>query len=111
MSHEPDPSEQPMPVAPGDRGLVDRYWRRNVRLMGGLLAIWAAVSLGAGVLFADTLNAYRIGGFPIGFWFAQQGSIIVFVVLVLVYAVTMSRLDRQHHEELERRHAESGSAR
>ena len=59
MADAPTHSDQPTPIAPGDRGLVERYWRRNVRLMGGLLAIWAAVSLGAGVLFADTLNAYR----------------------------------------------------
>ncbi len=69
--------------------------------MAGLLAIWAAVSLGCGVLFADVLNAWRIGGFPLGFWFAQQGSIIVFVLLILVYALAMTRLDRAHHEELE----------
>lgn len=80
---------------------IDRYWRRNVLLMGALLVVWAGVSLGCGVLFADVLNAYRIGGFPLGFWFAQQGSILVFVVLILVYALVMSRLDRKHHEEID----------
>ena len=77
-----------------------RYWRRNVTWMIGLLAIWATVSLGCGVLFADQLNARRIGGFPLGFWFAQQGSILVFVVLILVYAIVMNRLDRRHHDEM-----------
>lgn len=104
MANANDPNAQPLPIDPADRGLVARYWRRNVALMAALLVVWAAVSLGAGVLFADALNAYRIGGFPLGFWFAQQGSIMVFVVLILVYALVMSRLDRAHHEELESAH-------
>lgn len=79
---------------------IDRYWKRNLSIMAVLLLIWAAVGLGAGVLFADTLNAWSLGGIPLGFWFAQQGSIIVFVVLILVYALTLNRLDRQHHEDL-----------
>ncbi len=81
---------------------IDRYWRANLRIMAGLLAVWAVVGLGCGILFADTLNEFRIGGFRLGFWFAQQGSVITFVVLVLAYAVLMARLDRRHHEELER---------
>ena len=68
--------------------------------MAVLLIIWAAAGLGAGVLFADTLNAWSLGGIPLGFWFAQQGSIMVFVVLILIYAVLLNRLDRQHHEDL-----------
>jgi putative solute:sodium symporter small subunit len=85
---------------PRARACIARYWRRNVVLMTGLLCVWAAVSLGCGVLFADSLNAVRLGGFPLGFWFAQQGSIAVFVVLILVYALAMRRLDGQHHAEL-----------
>jgi len=68
--------------------------------MAVLLIVWAAAGLGCGVLFADALNAYRLGGFPLGFWFAQQGSILVFVVLILVYALAMRRLDAEHHAEL-----------
>ena len=83
-------------------GAIDRYWRSNVRLMAVLLVIWAAAGLGCGVLFADTLNGLRLGGFPLGFWFAQQGSIIVFVVLILIYGLVMNRLDARHHRELER---------
>jgi putative solute:sodium symporter small subunit len=94
--------QAPTDLSSTQRARVDRYWRRNVRLMSSLLAVWAAVSLGCGVLFVDALNAYRLGGFPLGFWFAQQGSIIVFVVLILIYAVAMTRLDRQHHEEVQR---------
>lgn len=81
---------------------IDRYWRANLRLMAALLAVWAAVGLGCGVLAADLLNAYRLGGFPLGFWFAQQGSILTFVALILVYALAMNRLDAGHHRELER---------
>ena len=61
-----------------------------------LLAIWAAIGLGCGVLFADRLNDYHLGGFPLGFWFAQQGSIYVFVILIFVYVVLMNRLDRDY---------------
>ena len=83
-----------------------RYWRRNVRLMVVLLLVWAFVGLGCGVLFADWLNQFHLGGFPPGFWFAQQGSIIVFVLLILSYAIFLNVIDARHHEELERIHAE-----
>jgi putative solute:sodium symporter small subunit len=100
---------------PRAQACIDRYWRRNVSLMAVLLCIWALASLGCGVVFADSLNAIRLGGFPLGFWFAQQGSILIFVVLILTYALVMSRLDREHHAELEAIASESnrdaGSAR
>lgn len=72
------------------------YWRANLRLMALLLLIWFAVSFGAGILFADALNSLRIFGFKLGFFFAQQGAIYVFVVLIFVYAWRMNRIDRQH---------------
>ncbi len=90
---------------------IDRYWRSNLRLMTLLLAIWAGVGLGCGVLFADSLNQYSLGGFPLGFWFAQQGSIITFVVLILVYALSLNRLDAHHHRELEQIRANSEGGR
>ncbi len=80
---------------------IDRYWRANLRIMAVLLAVWAVVGLGCGVLLADTLNQFRLGGFPLGFWFAQQGSILTFVLLILVYALALNRLDARHHRELE----------
>jgi len=78
-----------------------RHWRRNVRLSLALLAVWAIVSLGCGVLFADALNEFTFVGFPLGFWFAQQGAIVTFVVLILIYAIGMARLDRRLRRELD----------
>ena len=65
-----------------------------------LLAIWAFVSLGCSILLADWLNQFHIGGFPLGFWFAQQGSIVVFLALILIYALLLNALDRKHHREI-----------
>jgi putative solute:sodium symporter small subunit len=72
------------------------YWRANICLIAVLLVIWAAVSYGCGILFVEQLNQYRIGKLPLGFWFAQQGSIYVFVLLIFVYAIAMDRLDRRY---------------
>jgi len=80
---------------------LSRYWRSNVKVLIVLLLAWAAVGLGCGVLFADWLNHYSLGGYKLGFWFAQQGSIIGFVLIILLYCVTMNRLDAKHHRELE----------
>ena len=78
---------------------IARYWRTNLTVMAVLLLIWAAVGLGCGVLLADWLNQFAPFGVPLGFWFAQQGSIATFVVIIFVYAVVMNRLDRKFHEE------------
>jgi putative solute:sodium symporter small subunit len=72
------------------------YWRRNLRLMAVLLSIWALVSFGAGILFVEPLNNVEILGFPLGFWFAQQGSIITFVILIAVYVWRMDKLDAEY---------------
>ena len=72
------------------------YWRRNLTYIGALLAIWAAVSYGAAILLADLLDRLRLFGFPLGFWFATQGSILTFVVLVFVYVKLMNDLDRKY---------------
>ena len=79
-----------------DAGQRKEYWRRNLRLMSILLVIWALVSFGAGILFADVLNNIVIAGFPLGFWFAQQGSIITFVVLIAIYVWRMDKLDEEY---------------
>ncbi len=71
------------------------YWRRNVLYIAVLLSIWAAVSYGASILFADALDSVTVEGFPLGFWFANQGSILTFVVLVFAYVKLMNALDRK----------------
>jgi len=71
------------------------YWKANLRYVTLLLSIWFTVSFGFGILLAEPLNAIHFGGFPLGFWFAQQGSIYVFVVLIFVYVGLMNRLDRR----------------
>lgn len=71
------------------------YWRRNLRLMAVLLTIWALVSFGAGIIFVEPLNSISIYGVPLGFWFAQQGSIVTFVVLIAIYVWRMDKLDAE----------------
>ena len=75
---------------------LEGYWRKNIRYVLGLLAIWFLVSYGAGILFADELNEFRLGGFKLGFWFAQQGSIYVFVIIIFVYVWLMNKLDKEY---------------
>ena len=75
------------------------YWRANLRLVLGLLLFWFAASFGCGILFADALDTVRIGGFKLGFWFAQQGSILTFVILIFVYIRCMDRLDKKYKDQ------------
>jgi len=72
------------------------YWMENIRYLIILLSIWFLVSYGAGILFKDALDNIRIGGFKLGFWFAQQGSIYVFVILIFVYVRLMNKLDKKY---------------
>lgn len=73
----------------------NRYWIRHLRIIGTLLVIWFLVSFGFGIIFADTLDTIRVGGFGLGFWFAQQGSMFVFVLLIFLYVFLSNRLDRE----------------
>lgn len=75
------------------------YWRANLTYLAILLSVWFAVSFGAGILFVDQLDQIRLGGFKLGFWFSQQGSIYVFVVLIFVYVFLMNRLDRRYEAD------------
>jgi len=86
-----------IPLSTPDGRRNAEYWRRNLQYVASLLAIWFLVSYGAGILFVEPLNAVRIPGtgFPLGFWFAQQGSIYVFVALIFAYVFLMNRLDRE----------------
>ncbi len=74
----------------------DGYWSANLRLVGILLAIWAVSSFGLGILFRPFLKGIEVGGTDLGFWFAQQGSIYIFVALIFIYAFLMNRLDRRY---------------
>lgn len=77
------------------------YWKENIGLMFKLLLVWFVVSFGCGVILVDVLNEIRVGGYKLGFWFAQQGSIYTFVALIFIYAKKMGDLDRKYgvHEE------------
>ena len=107
--HDP-PAPAASPVSDAEAAALKRYWKANVTIMAVLLMVWAVVALGCGILFADVLNAYKLGGYPLGFWFAQQGSIIVFVFLILIYCILLNRLDNKHHEELERIRQANGAS-
>ncbi|MFQ3350282.1 MAG: putative solute:sodium symporter small subunit [Candidatus Arcticimaribacter sp.] len=72
---------------------MNNYWKTNLKYLSILLSVWFIVSFGFGILFVDFMNQFQVGGFKLGFWFAQQGSIYVFVVLIFVYVFLMNRLD------------------
>ena len=77
-----------------------RYWKVNIRIMSILLSIWFLVSFGFSIIFVDKLNELNFFGFKFGFWWAQQGSIFTFVLLVFVYSILMNRVDREYQEEI-----------
>tara|TARA_B100000795_G_C22517077_1_gene329899 strand:+ start:136 stop:384 length:249 start_codon:yes stop_codon:yes gene_type:complete len=72
-----------------------KYWNQNLKYLGILLTIWFVVSFGFGILLVEEMNTIKIGGFKLGFWFAQQGSIYVFVILIFVYILLMNKLDKK----------------
>ncbi|MEZ4811275.1 MAG: DUF4212 domain-containing protein [Allomuricauda sp.] len=74
-----------------------KYWRENLKYVAILLVIWFLVSYGFGIVWVDQLNTIRLGGFKLGFWFAQQGAIYVFVVLIFVYVRLMNKLDKKYN--------------
>lgn len=88
---------------PAVRLSLARYWKATIRLTACLLGVWFLVGPGCGILIADWLNQFRVPGtgYPLGFWFAQQGSILTFVVLIGIYCFAMNRLDARHHAELQ----------
>ena len=71
------------------------YWKKNIRILFTLLTVWFIVSFGFGILLVEQLNQIRMGGFKLGFWFAQQGAIYFFVILIFVYVVRMNMLDKE----------------
>ena len=72
------------------------YWKENIKYLFILLTVWFLVSFGAGILFKDLLNEFKLGGFKLGFWFAQQGSMYVFVILIFIYVKLMNKLDKKY---------------
>ena len=79
-----------------EQGDPKAYWWASLKIVFGLLVVWFTVSFGCGILFKESLDKFSIGGAPFGFWMAQQGSIIVFVILLITYAFLMNRLDKKH---------------
>ena len=78
---------------------MQAYWRTNIKYLIILLSVWFFVSYGCGILFAEQLNTIKIGGFKLGFWFAQQGAIYTFVILIFVYVHLMNKLDKKYNVE------------
>lgn len=79
-----------------NKGKPKAYWKENIKIVLILLTIWFLVSFGAGIIFKDALNEIKIAGFKLGFWFAQQGSMYVFVILIFVYVRLMNKLDKKY---------------
>ena len=79
--------------------MKEKYWKKNILYLRILLTIWFISSFGFGILFVDILNQIKIKGFKLGFWFAQQGAIYVFVILIFVYVFLMNRLDKKFKEK------------
>ena len=77
----------------------DKYWKANLKIVFSLLFIWFLASFGFGIIFSESLDQIRIGGFKLGFWFAQQGSIYIFVAIIFLYVLLMKRLDKKLKEE------------
>lgn len=90
---EPHVYDDSHSLAGMDKGVLEDYWRRNLRLTLGLLAVWFVVGYLLAIVFAPALNAFSFLGAPLGFWIAQNGAIYVFVLLILIYAFRMNRLD------------------
>ena len=74
---------------------IEEYWKANLKIVSSLLVVWFLASFGFGILFSDVLDRIKIGGFKLGFWFAQQGSIYIFVILIFIYVYLMQRLDKK----------------
>ena len=80
----------------------DEYWKSNLRIVFSLLVVWFISSFGFGIIFSDMLDQIKVGGFKLGFWFAQQGSIYIFVLIIFVYVWLMKRLDKRVSEKEEK---------
>lgn len=88
------------PANPAKRDAVNRHWRRVLLLTVSLLIVWLIAGPVLSILLAGQLNQFSLGGYPLGFFMAQQGSIVIFVLLILVYALAMNVLDRKYRREV-----------
>ena len=93
---QPNSNGDDAPSTPETTTAEGAYWRQNLRLLFSLMAIWFAVSFGAGILFREFLDQFMLGGYPLGFWFAQQGSIYIFIALIFFYVVRMKSIERKY---------------
>lgn len=91
---DPRADADPSTAEPVDASRARAYWAANVRLLVILTAIWAACSFGAGIVFRDALDRFMLAGYPLGFWFAQQGSIFIFVALIFIYSWRMKKIEQ-----------------
>ncbi len=91
LEHDTKPEAMPM-----SEKRLEKYWKTNLKYLAILLSVWFFVSFVFGIILVDELNSIRLGGFKLGFWFAQQGSIYAFVIIILIYIRLMNRLDRRY---------------
>ena len=80
---------------------IDQYWKKNIQIVSILLVFWFLASFGFGIIFADNLDEISFFGFKLGFWFAQQGSILIFVVIIFIYIRSMKKLDQEFKEDID----------
>ena len=83
------------------RGNFDQYWKKNIQIVSILLVFWFLASFGFGIIFADNLDEISFFGFKLGFWFAQQGSILIFVAIIFIYIRSMKKLDQEFKEDID----------
>ena len=80
---------------------IDQYWKKNIQIVSILLVFWFLASFGFGIIFADNLDEISFFGFKLGFWFAQQGSILMFVAIIFIYIRSMKKLDQEFKEDID----------
>ena len=80
---------------------IDQYWKKNIQIVSILLVFWFLASFGFGIIFADSLDEISFFGFKLGFWFAQQGSILIFVAIIFIYIRSMKKLDQEFKEDID----------
>ena len=80
---------------------IDQYWKKNIQIVSILLVFWFLASFGFGIIFADNLDEVSFFGFKLGFWFAQQGSILIFVAIIFIYIRSMKKLDQEFKEDID----------